>query len=48
VAGMGGIATGRFSTPEEVATLVVMLASERTANVTGVNYLIDGGLIKTT
>lgn len=42
------IATGRFSTPQEVATLVTMLASERTANVTGVNYVIDGGLIKTT
>ncbi len=48
VAGMGGFATGRFSTPEEVATLVVLLASERTANVTGANYVIDGGLIKTT
>ena len=48
VAGMGGFATGRFSTPEEVATLVVLLASERTANVTGANYIIDGGLIKTT
>src|ERR1700758_4391372 len=42
------IATGRFSTPEEVATLVTMLASERLANVTGVNYVIDGGLTKTT
>ena len=42
------IATGRFTTPQEVATLVTMLASERTANVTGVNYVIDGGLIKTT
>lgn len=48
VAGMGGIPTGRFTTPEEVATLVVMLASERTANVTGANYIVDGGLIKTT
>ena len=47
VAGIGGFATGRFTTPEEVATLVVMLASERTGNVTGANYLIDGGLIKT-
>ncbi len=47
-AAAAGIATGRFSTPEEVATLVVLLASERTANVTGVNYVIDGGLIKTT
>jgi NAD(P)-dependent dehydrogenase (short-subunit alcohol dehydrogenase family) len=48
VASIGGFATGRFTTPEEVATLVVMLASERTGNVTGANYLIDGGLIKTT
>jgi NAD(P)-dependent dehydrogenase (short-subunit alcohol dehydrogenase family) len=48
VANMGGFATGRFTTPEEVATLVVMLASSRTANVTGSNYVIDGGLIKTT
>jgi NAD(P)-dependent dehydrogenase (short-subunit alcohol dehydrogenase family) len=42
------IATGRFTTPQEVATLVTMLASDRTANVTGVNYVIDGGLVKTT
>jgi NAD(P)-dependent dehydrogenase (short-subunit alcohol dehydrogenase family) len=47
VASIGGFATGRFTTPEEVATLVVMLASERTANVTGTNFVIDGGLIKT-
>jgi NAD(P)-dependent dehydrogenase (short-subunit alcohol dehydrogenase family) len=44
---IGGFATGRFTTPEEVATLVVMLASGRTGNVTGSNYVIDGGLIKT-
>jgi len=48
VAGIGGFATGRFTTPEEVATLIAILASERTGNVTGVNYIIDGGLIKTT
>lgn len=47
VESIGGFATGRFTTPEEVATLVVMLASSRTANVTGSNYVIDGGLIKT-
>ena len=41
------IATGRFSTAEEVATLVVLLASPQTANVTGANYVIDGGLVKT-
>lgn len=48
LASIGGLATGRLTTPEEVATLVVMLASKRTANVTGSNYVIDGGLIKTT
>jgi NAD(P)-dependent dehydrogenase (short-subunit alcohol dehydrogenase family) len=48
IASIGGLPTGRFTTPEEVATLVVMLASKRTANVTGANYVIDGGLIKTT
>jgi NAD(P)-dependent dehydrogenase (short-subunit alcohol dehydrogenase family) len=47
LAKIGGLATGRMTTPEEVADLVVMLASPRTANVTGSNYLIDGGLIKT-
>jgi NAD(P)-dependent dehydrogenase (short-subunit alcohol dehydrogenase family) len=47
-AATAAIATGRFTTPEEVAALVTMLASDRTANVTGVNYVIDGGLVKTT
>jgi NAD(P)-dependent dehydrogenase (short-subunit alcohol dehydrogenase family) len=47
-AASAAIATGRFTTPAEVATLVTLLASDRTANVTGVNYVIDGGLIKTT
>jgi NAD(P)-dependent dehydrogenase (short-subunit alcohol dehydrogenase family) len=47
IAGVGGLATGRFTTPEEVATLIVILASPRTANVTGSNFVIDGGLVKT-
>jgi NAD(P)-dependent dehydrogenase (short-subunit alcohol dehydrogenase family) len=47
VASIGGFATGRFTTPEEVAALVVMLASERAGNVTGADFVIDGGLIKT-
>ncbi|WP_404827927.1 SDR family oxidoreductase [Conexibacter stalactiti] len=47
VAGIGGFATGRFTTPREVATLAVLLASGKSANVTGANYVIDGGLIKT-
>src|SRR4051794_21509213 len=44
---MAGIATRRFSTPREVATLVAVLASPRTANVNGSNFVIDGGLVKT-
>ena len=47
VAGMGGIPSGRFTHPDEVATLIAMLASPLTENVTGSNYVIDGGLIKT-
>jgi NAD(P)-dependent dehydrogenase (short-subunit alcohol dehydrogenase family) len=47
IASIGGMPTGRFTTPDEVATLAVLLASPRTANVTGSNYVIDGGLIKT-
>jgi NAD(P)-dependent dehydrogenase (short-subunit alcohol dehydrogenase family) len=43
-----GIATGRFSTPREVATIVVLLASRRSGNVTGANWVIDGGMSKTT
>jgi NAD(P)-dependent dehydrogenase (short-subunit alcohol dehydrogenase family) len=45
---IGGLATGRLTTPEEVATLITVLASERAGNVTGSNFVIDGGLIKTT
>jgi NAD(P)-dependent dehydrogenase (short-subunit alcohol dehydrogenase family) len=45
---VAGIPMGRFTTPREVATLVTLLASPRMANVTGANWVIDGGLIKTT
>lgn len=40
-------ATGRFTEPQEVADLVVLLASGRAANVTGADFVIDGGLVKT-
>jgi NAD(P)-dependent dehydrogenase (short-subunit alcohol dehydrogenase family) len=48
LAGIGGLATGRLTAPEEVAAVVALLASDRAGNVTGSNYVIDGGLIKTT
>jgi NAD(P)-dependent dehydrogenase (short-subunit alcohol dehydrogenase family) len=41
------MATGRFTSPEEVADLVVLLASERAGNVTGSDFMIDGGLVNT-
>ena len=35
IAGIGGFATGRFTTPDEVAALITLLASDRaTGNVT--------------
>jgi len=39
--------TGRFTEPSEVADLVLLLASLRTGNVTGADFIIDGGLITT-
>jgi NAD(P)-dependent dehydrogenase (short-subunit alcohol dehydrogenase family) len=43
-----GISTGRITEPEEVAELTVFLASPRAANITGAEFVIDGGQIKTT
>jgi NAD(P)-dependent dehydrogenase (short-subunit alcohol dehydrogenase family) len=44
----GGLALDNFFTePEQVATLVLLLASERAGNVTGSVYVTDGGLLKT-
>ena len=45
---MAGMATGRFTPPAEVASIVALLASSRAGNVTGSNWVIDGGLTKTT
>ena len=39
--------TGRFTRAEEVADLALFLASDRAANITGADFVIDGGLIPT-
>ena len=46
IAAQGGLTTGRFTRPEEVADLVVLLASNRAGNVNGSDFMIDGGLVK--
>ncbi|MFD0743301.1 SDR family oxidoreductase [Phytohabitans flavus] len=42
-----GITTGRLTEPAETAALVTFLASPLAGNITGVDYLADGGVIKT-
>jgi NAD(P)-dependent dehydrogenase (short-subunit alcohol dehydrogenase family) len=42
-----GSFTGRFTSPEEIADLVVFLASDRAGNLTGADIVIDGGLTPT-
>jgi len=42
-----GSVTGRFSRPDEVADVVLLLASDRTGNVTGADITVDGGLVPT-
>lgn len=47
VPAMMGITTGRMTEPAEIAALVTFLASPRAGNLTGADYLADGGAIKT-
>lgn len=43
---MTGLATGRIIEPEEVATLVVLLASGKVPSITGSDYTIDAGMTR--
>jgi NAD(P)-dependent dehydrogenase (short-subunit alcohol dehydrogenase family) len=45
---LNSMTIGRMIAPEEVAALALFLASDRAAAITGVEYLIDGGVVKTT
>ncbi|WP_132029974.1 SDR family oxidoreductase [Aquabacter spiritensis] len=44
---LGGIPIGRPSKPEEVASLIAFLASDRAGTITGTEYVIDGGTVPT-
>ena len=44
---LGGIPVGRAATPQEVADLIVFLASPRSASSAGFEYRIDGGTVST-
>jgi len=37
------IPTGRYTTPEEIANVVLFLCSDLAANITGAQYVVDGG-----
>jgi 3-oxoacyl-[acyl-carrier protein] reductase len=43
----GKTTLNRFGTPEEIASVVVFLCSERAADVTGANWSVDGGTVAT-
>ncbi|GAA3118517.1 SDR family oxidoreductase [Streptomyces rameus] len=43
----GATATGRFSTSEEVAEVILFLAGDHARNITGSDWIIDGGFVPT-
>ena len=44
---VAGSATGRFTTPQEVADLTAFLVSDQSTNITGADIRIDGGYVTT-
>jgi NAD(P)-dependent dehydrogenase (short-subunit alcohol dehydrogenase family) len=39
----GAIPSGRYTTPEEIANMVLFLSSDLASNITGAQYVVDGG-----
>jgi NAD(P)-dependent dehydrogenase (short-subunit alcohol dehydrogenase family) len=39
----GAIPSGRYTTPEEIANIVLFLLSDLASNITGAQYVVDGG-----
>ncbi|MAM11455.1 MAG: short-chain dehydrogenase [Rhizobiaceae bacterium] len=47
MASLGGVPIGRPSKPEEIASLIAFIASDRAGTITGTEYVIDGGTVPT-